>query len=128
MIDSAHTLRSALALAKALESIAPRGFDLVLSVSRDKDLRGVLEPLLVGARRIWATRAEPTRSLVARDLAERLMEWAPGVEVLAVESPEEALRRARDELTDDGILCATGSIYLAGIARRILGGESPTRT
>ncbi|MHA7839278.1 MAG: bifunctional folylpolyglutamate synthase/dihydrofolate synthase, partial [bacterium] len=59
LIDSAHTARSARALADALATLAPTGFDLLLSVSSDKDLGSLLEPLLPAARRVWTTCADP---------------------------------------------------------------------
>ena len=59
-------------------------------------------------------------------LAERRgMGWG-AVQVRAIEDPEEAVRVARAELEPGRMLCATGSVYLAGIARRVLGG-APAR-
>jgi dihydrofolate synthase/folylpolyglutamate synthase len=121
VVDSAHTARSARALAEALEALAPEGYDLLLSVSSDKDLAALLAPLLPRARRLWTTRAEPTRSLPAGTLAERIRALAPAIPVEAIEDPVEAVRRARAALPPAGRLCATGSVYLAGIARRVLG-------
>jgi dihydrofolate synthase/folylpolyglutamate synthase len=120
VVDSAHTARSAEALARALERVAPKGYELLLSVSGDKDLPALLEPLLSRAQRVWTTRAEPTRSLAAEALAERVRACRPGIEVVALEDPTEACRRARAELGDGLVLCATGSVYLAGVARRML--------
>jgi len=37
-----------------------------------------------------------------------------------VPNPHLALRAAREALAPDAVLCATGSVYLAGIARRVL--------
>ncbi len=131
IVDSSHTARSAAELARTLESLAPGGFDLVLSVSGDKDLDQVLAPLLEapGRGRIVTTRAEPTRSLPADWLAKRIDELAERLGLgwdtvvpLAIEDPEEAVRVARARLEPGRMLCATGSVYLAGIARRVLGG------
>ncbi|MEM9173592.1 MAG: Mur ligase family protein [Myxococcota bacterium] len=131
IVDSAHTARSIASLVETLEALAPEGFDLVLSVSGDKTLDDVLGPLLdaKGRGRIVTTRAEPTRSLPADWLAKRIDELAErrglgwgAIAPLAVEDPEEAMRVARDRLPPGRMLCATGSVYLAGIARRVLGG------
>jgi dihydrofolate synthase/folylpolyglutamate synthase len=143
LIDSAHTARSARALADALATLAPKGFDLLLSVSSDKDLRVLLEPLLPAARRIWTTCADPDRSLPAEDLAARIRELVgPAREVRAIADPVEAIGAARAGLTSDAtdrprlepgaiaetpteprMLCVSGSIYLAGLARRVLSRE-----
>ncbi len=149
LIDSAHTARSARALADALEALAPQGFDLLLSVSSDKDLKSVLDPLMAGAGRIWTTCADPDRSLPAEQLAARVRELVGpgrGAGVTAIGDPAEAIRRARAGVAGDAtvragsqpgasgevqaevpaeprMLCVTGSIYLAGLARRVLGRE-----
>lgn len=120
VIDSAHTVESARALATVLDEIAPLGFDLLLSVSGDKNLAGVLDALLPKARRIWTTQAEPIRSLPAKELASEIRERAPDLEVESIDDPEAASLAARAALLPGVRLCATGSIYLAGIARRVL--------
>jgi folylpolyglutamate synthase/dihydropteroate synthase len=103
-----------------LSQVAPEGFELLLSVSADKNLDGVLEALLPSARRVWVTRAEPLRSLPAEELAELVRERAPALSLEVVDDPEQAAQRAREGLPPGVRLCATGSIYLAGVARRVL--------
>lgn len=120
VVDAAHTVESSRALALALEEIAPEGFDLLLSVSGDKDLDGVLDAILPRARRVMVTRAEPMRSMPAEPLAIEVRRRRPEIVVEAIDDPEEATRRARALLPPGGRLCATGSTYLAGIARRVL--------
>lgn len=125
IVDAAHTAESARALADALIDLAPKGYDLLLSVSSDKNLEALLEPLLPRARRVWTTRAEPLRSLDAEVLAEGVASKARSLGLsIVVESepdPARAAVRARYALAPDGHLCAAGSVYLAGLARRILG-------
>lgn len=133
LVDAAHTQRSSEALAEVLETLAPDGYDLVLSVSADKALAAFLAPLLRSGRvgRIVTTRAEPTRSLPARELAEIVAAALADIssdsafmpEVAAIDAPEAALREARASLAPGHLLVATGSVYLAGIARRVLGAE-----
>jgi folylpolyglutamate synthase/dihydropteroate synthase len=66
------------------------------------------------------TRAEPLRSLPTRDLAALVREQAPSLPIEVVEEPEKAAELAREALPQGLRLCATGSIYLAGVARRVL--------
>ena len=94
--------------------------DLVVSLSADKDPAQVLGALLARARRAWATTAVATRSRPAEELAAALRVLAPSVEVQAVPEPAHALDEARRRLTPRDLLCVTGSMYLAGAARRIL--------
>ena len=134
IVDSSHTARSIAALVDSLGTLAPGGFDLALSVSADKALDDVIAPLILaaGRGRIVTTRAEPARGVPADMLAKRIDELAErlglgfGVlDVRAIEDPEQALRVARASLEPDRVLCTTGSVYLAGVARQVLGGTPP---
>jgi dihydrofolate synthase/folylpolyglutamate synthase len=120
IVDSAHTAASARALAEALAGF-PRGrARLVLSVSAGKDLAAILDALLPRFDEVTVTRAERTRSLKPADVAAAVRAAAPGVSVRAVPNPHLALRAAREGLGDGDLVCATGSVYLAGLARRVL--------
>lgn len=121
IVDAAHTADSARVLASALGSLAPNGFELILSISSDKNLDALLEALLPGSRRVWVTRAEPSRSMAVDELAQRIREHAPTMIVEVVEDPERASHCARDGLPSRVRLCVAGSVYLAGVARRVLG-------
>ncbi|RIK99533.1 MAG: bifunctional folylpolyglutamate synthase/dihydrofolate synthase [Proteobacteria bacterium] len=118
--DGAHTAASARALAAALAELPPARTHLVLSVSAGKDLQAILAALLPLADRLTVTRAEPARSLDPAEIAAATRAARPGLEIAVVPNPHLALRAARESLADDGRLVATGSIYLAGLARRLL--------
>jgi dihydrofolate synthase / folylpolyglutamate synthase len=119
VVDSAHTRASALALADVLRGWG-RPVDFVMSVSAGKDTGAILSALLPLARSVTLTRAEPVRSLDPAEIAAAARAVAPEVELRVVPNPHLALRAARERLTPDAVLCATGSVYLAGIARRLL--------
>jgi len=122
IVDAAHTAESARVLAHALESLAPKGFELILSISSDKNLDALLDALLPRTQRVWVTKAEPLRSLAVDVLAARIREHTPTMMLEVVEDPEQASQRARKELPSGLRLCVAGSIYLAGVVRRMLGG------
>ena len=69
------------------------------------------------------TRAEPTRSQDPAAIAAAVRRAAPGLALRVVPNPHLALRAAAGALSPDHLLCATGSVYLAGIARSMLGGN-----
>jgi dihydrofolate synthase/folylpolyglutamate synthase len=127
IVDGAHTAESARVLANALETLAPKGYELLLSISSDKNLDALLEALLPRTRRVWVTRADPLRSVAVDELAIRVRAQAPTITVEVVEDPELAARRARAELSSTLRLCVAGSIYLAGVVRRVLGDDQPDR-
>ncbi len=117
LVDAAHTAASAGELALHIDALGAPAVALVVSVSADKDIDGVLAPLLARARAVWATRAEPIRSLPAPDLAKRIAELAPGVDVHVEPDVAAACAHAFEEAGSDGVVCAAGSVYLAGAAR-----------
>ncbi|MFB3117970.1 MAG: hypothetical protein ACE1ZP_04330, partial [Myxococcota bacterium] len=62
---------------------------------------------------------EPVRSLSPSEIATAIRAAAPSVSIQVVPNPQLALRAAREELSAEDLLCVSGSIYLAGIARRV---------
>ena len=69
------------------------------------------------------TRAERVRSQDPAAIAAAIRRAAPGLVLRVVPNPQLALRAAAEALAPDHLLCATGSVYLAGIARGVLGGN-----
>jgi len=66
------------------------------------------------------TRAEPKRSQDPALIAMAIRRAAPALALRVVPNPHLALRAAAESLAPEDLLCATGSIYLAGIARSVL--------
>jgi dihydrofolate synthase/folylpolyglutamate synthase len=118
--DGAHTAASARALVQALGHLPRRRARLVLSVSAGKDLREILAALLPAFDEVTVTRADAQRSLQPAEVAAAVRAAAPGIPVRAVPNPFLALRAAREGLGEGDLVCATGSVYLAGLARRVL--------
>jgi dihydrofolate synthase/folylpolyglutamate synthase len=120
LVDSAHTVASARSLADVLRR-EPGEIHLVLSISADKHVATLLEILLEVASRVTFTQADPNRSMTPEALADlardRIGDRALGVDP----DPESALRNALTGLPSGAALCVAGSVYLAGIARRVLG-------
>jgi len=123
VVDGAHTAESARALASALGTLARRRGRLVLSVSSGKNLAGILSALLPCFEEIFVTRADSLRSLDPSHVAGAIRAAGSRATVHAVPNPFVALRAARQGLSEDDLLCATGSLYLAGIARKVLAAE-----
>ena len=120
VVDGAHTPASARALREALAVLPRSRTGLVLSVSADKNLGALLAQLVPAADEVTVTRAEPARSLRAEEVARAVAAAAPNTPLRVVPNPHLALRAARQRIGSEDLLCVTGSVYLAGIARRIL--------
>jgi dihydrofolate synthase/folylpolyglutamate synthase len=119
VVDAAHTAASARALAEVLQRIG-RPVHLVLSISSGKDTAAILDALLPCAGALTLTRVEPARSLTPAEIAAAARVRAPELPQRVIPNPHLALRAAREALGPEDVLCVTGSIYLAGIARSIL--------
>ena len=118
VIDSAHTANSAAALAETLGEFRLSPRHLVLSVSEGKNLETILETLLPCFDSVTVTRSETPKSLEPAELESAVR--ALGFSAVAVvDSAERALLESRQSMDPEGLLCVTGSVYLAGIAHAL---------
>ncbi len=132
LLDGAHNVAGARALAAALDELrpllrggadaAPPPVTLVVATMADKDVAGIVTTLgaadaLRGAR-VIATRVEGERALPAEALAARWRALVPGVRVEAVPEPAAALGAALAGAT--GPVVVAGSLYLVGEIRALL--------
>jgi dihydrofolate synthase/folylpolyglutamate synthase len=126
LVDAAHNPAGARALASYLEAAGIPPLTLVTSIMQDKDVAGVLAPLLPHAARVVATRADSPRATAAAELAAAIVRLgAPGLAVTAVDDPWTAVC---DALNDARPVLIAGSIFLVGPLRDALltrGGLEP---
>jgi dihydrofolate synthase/folylpolyglutamate synthase len=120
VVDAAHTPGSVRALRATLDALPARERHFVLSFSAGKPLRPLCEPLLEIATAVTATRAEPTRSEAPEVVATILRQCAPALPIRIEPDATRAVRDACRALGPEDLLCATGSVYMAGLARTIL--------
>jgi len=120
VVDAAHTPASARALAGVLARLAHTRGHMVLSVSTGKDPDAICRALVGTMDCVTLTRAEPTRSLDPAELARSAQAAAPRAQLRIQPDPRHAVAEARAATRSDDLLCVTGSVYLAGIARRVL--------
>ena len=118
--DGAHTRASVEALVEILDARAPARLVAVVSVTRGKDAAHVLSPLTRRAHTIIATTAEASRSLPAAELARDLQASGSCAAIASIDAISDAIRTAVRVAGRAGTVCVTGSIYMAGAARRIL--------
>ena len=125
LIDAAHNPAGARALASYLSMARVPPVTLVTSVMADKDVPGVLGPLLPHASRVVVTEAATRRAMPAEALAAAVTVLAaPGVPVHVVREPAAAVAFAH---TFAAPAVLAGSIYLIGPLRAALlaGGFEP---
>jgi dihydrofolate synthase / folylpolyglutamate synthase len=120
VLDGAHNPAGAQALAAALlDSFTWDRLHLVLSVSANKDVAGIVRPLVPLADRSYAARNESERSGAASAVADAFD--AEGHVVEEFGSVVEAVEAAKASAGEDDLIVVTGSLYTVADARRAVG-------
>jgi dihydrofolate synthase/folylpolyglutamate synthase len=112
LLDGAHNDGGIEALAESLPAFAAgRRLVAVVSILDDKDAAGMLTRLLLHCNAVVCTACTSPRALPAATLAS-LIGQIGGAGATVVLRPHRALARARELAGPDGVVLATGSIYL----------------
>jgi dihydrofolate synthase/folylpolyglutamate synthase len=121
VIDGAHNGASAAALAETLRTgFPPVRRTLIFGTTREKDLRGQLLALLPWFDEVIATRyVENPRSVPPETIATAVFVLT-GRNTHTAADPAEALELARRLTAADGLICVTGSLFLAAEARALV--------
>jgi dihydrofolate synthase / folylpolyglutamate synthase len=122
VLDGAHNPAGAQALAAALsEAFTWERLYLILAISANKDVEGIVRELVPLADRVYATRNRSERSAdVGRTHA---AVGALGKDVVGMPSVPEAIEAARAAAGEGDLIVVTGSLYTVADARRTLLGE-----
>ncbi len=125
VIDGAHNLASAQALAATLrDCIPPVSRTLVFGTTREKDMKGQLRVLLPGSDRVVATQyVENPRAVPPGEVAEAVAELGGPAAILTYH-PAEAIAAARAITPQEGLICVTGSLFLAAETRALIRGQA----
>ncbi len=118
VVDGAHNTDSMQKLLSALRaSFTMRRLIIVLGVARDKDLPGIVASLQ-DIDAVVLTRMANPRAASIEDLQALFARLAPSVEVHSAAATAGAMDLALAMAERDDLICATGSLYLAGEALR----------
>ncbi|MDI6738954.1 MAG: folylpolyglutamate synthase/dihydrofolate synthase family protein, partial [Candidatus Edwardsbacteria bacterium] len=123
IVDGAHNRHSAQRLRRAVEMLHPgRPKIIVLGISANKDIGGIVANLVPGAQVVVITRAKHSRA-APPELIRAEVEKA-AVAAIEVDNLEGAIGKAKELAGDDGLILIAGSLFLAGEALEILGKKS----
>ncbi len=125
LLDAAHNVEGARALAAYLERWHPERPPLVAGVMRDKDVDGIFEALLPVTSSVIATAPDTPRAMPAQELAARIDACRaaltdPPRTRQSVDAEEDPLAAVDEALTRGNTVCVAGSIFLAGAVRDAL--------
>ncbi|MDP3804208.1 MAG: folylpolyglutamate synthase/dihydrofolate synthase family protein [Candidatus Omnitrophota bacterium] len=118
ILDGAQNRASALALANAVKKIFKhKNLILVLGVSKDKDVKGILDELLPISDFVVLTKSKVIeRALEPVKIREFIGE---DKKVLLTSGIEEALSKVKELAKPEDLILITGSLFLVGEARDI---------
>ncbi len=121
LVDGAHNGASMEALMRSVGQYIPYDSMVVIfGCAADKEITGMLDQLMRGADKVIFTASDNPRSADPADLAERY-EDRSGKTAQVTSSLTEAIRIANNAVTRGDIICITGSFYLVGEAKKLLG-------
>jgi dihydrofolate synthase/folylpolyglutamate synthase len=119
VLDGAHNRDSARCLREALTTCFQyRRLILVLGISANKNLEGIIEELAPIAAITVATRAMVPRAAPPQRVATLAAKWC--AHIIVEEDIQKALAQAIVETQPDDLLLVTGSLYLVGDAKCLL--------
>jgi dihydrofolate synthase / folylpolyglutamate synthase len=114
VVDGAHNADSMEKLLQALrDSFVSQRLIVVLSLARDKDLVGIAKALQ-SIDVVILTRMVHPRAATIENMREVFDQYAQGVQVYTTQDSRAAMNLALDIARREDLICATGSLYLAG--------------
>ena len=120
VVDGGHNVQCAETVADNLRRYFPDTRRvLLIGVLRDKDYEGMLSVLAPAADAFVCVTPDSPRALPAEELAAHLERY--GKPVTACGSIREGVSEAQDQAGDDAMVCAVGSLYMAGEIRYCMG-------
>lgn len=121
MVDGAHNAASVDALMRAIgQNVAYDSMVIIFGCQKDKDIVGMLKRIRLGADKVIFTRTGSPRSADPFELSMKFNELCTKMCQVA-DDLEEALSIADRAVSRDDLICITGSFYLVGRAKRVLG-------
>jgi dihydrofolate synthase/folylpolyglutamate synthase len=113
ILDTAHTVSSMKFLRESIkENFSFKRLILVIGLSADKDIEGVLREITCAADELIFTRTNNPREAEPRQLA-LIAKKSYSKEPIVIENIDEALREAKRIADKNDLICITGSFYLA---------------
>ncbi len=120
LLDGAHNVGGVRALIAFLDDFVTQPITLVFGAMKEKNVAEIAELLFPRAEKIVLTRPENSRALTAQQLSAYVPSNVYADSVFQTESVIEALAKAKNVKSSNGLVLVTGSLYLVGEAKDLL--------
>lgn len=118
LVDVAHNAASVDALMRAIgQNVSSDSMVVIFGCRRDKDIRGMVRAIQLGADKIIFTRTSSTRSADPQELAAEYAEQS-GRNAQVTQRLDEAMQIALSAVGRDDLICIAGSFVLVAEAKR----------
>jgi dihydrofolate synthase/folylpolyglutamate synthase len=121
LFDGAHNPAGAQALAAYLDEFAASPVTMVFGAMMDKDLSEMSAALFPRAQSLILTEPDSPRAASVESLAEFARPVEGDRTITLAADPKQAMEKAFEMTPSNGLICVTGSLYLIGQVRDILG-------
>ena len=115
VLDGAQNKASALALALSLGRFKFDKLILVLGVSKDKDIKGILEALMPVSDYVVLTKSKVAARAAEPEYIKKLM--GRSIETIVTSGVDEAMDKALSRARVEDMVLVTGSLFVVGEAR-----------
>jgi dihydrofolate synthase/folylpolyglutamate synthase len=121
LIDGAHTAGSSREVAETVkECFSGKKAVLILGMSADKDQRAIIENFSEIVSTAILTRSRHKRALHFFDPAAKKIFFEKGIDVVEIDSLDDAVKAAFQKRSGDDMILASGSLFLAAEVRQII--------
>lgn len=124
LFDGAHNPAAARALREYLDEFVTQPITMIFGAMRDKALSNMARVIFPAADQLVLTEFDNPRTASLELLKLALPVGFDQSRVSYASAADEALRMARQKTPTIGLVCVTGSLYLIGAVRTILGSGS----
>lgn len=120
LLDGAHNPGGAAALAAYIDEFVDWPITMIFGAMRDKNVAEIAEILWPRAERIVLTLSSNSRALSAEEIAAFASSRVDPAKIIKAQTVAEAVQKAKEFTSTDGVILVTGSLYLVGEVKKLL--------
>ena len=120
LFDGAHNIGGAKALREYLDEFVDPPITMIFAAMKDKEVGEIAQILFPKADRLILTKPENSRALDPQDLFRQLPMDLDDGGVFITNTVADALSKAGEVTSNDGLILVTGSLYLIGEVKKLL--------